>query len=64
MCCLTKQDQETIASLGHRIYFLHDAGHWVHTDNPEGLFAIMAPSFGVPELQTRGLPGVPASAVP
>lgn len=47
------QDQELIAALGHRIYFLHDAGHWVHTDNPEGLFAIMSPTFGIPELHTQ-----------
>ena len=47
------QDQEKISALGHRIYFLHDAGHWVHTDNPEGLYGIMAPSFGIPDLQTR-----------
>jgi len=47
------QDQDMISSMGHRIYFLHDAGHWVHTDNPKGLFSIMAPSFGIPDLQIK-----------
>eukprot|EP00898_Chlorokybus_atmophyticus_P003009 jgi/Chlat1/3709/Chrsp251S00806 len=27
------------------IHMLHDAGHWVHTDNPDGLFHIIEPSF-------------------
>ncbi|GBG70052.1 hypothetical protein CBR_g4880 [Chara braunii] len=30
---------------GVNLHVLEDAGHWVHTDNPEGLFRLMAPSF-------------------
>ena len=30
------------------------AGHWVATDNPDGLFEILAPSFGaVPDLHMQ-----------
>ena len=50
---LCMQDQDVISRMGHRIYFLHDAVHWVHTYNPMGLYSIMAPSFGIPDLQTR-----------
>jgi len=39
------QTEEAIAALGHRVHPL-DASHWVHTDNPQGLFNILAPSFG------------------
>ncbi|KIY94419.1 hypothetical protein MNEG_13543 [Monoraphidium neglectum] len=34
-----------IGALGHGVHLL-DAGHWVHTDNPGGLFNILAPSLG------------------
>lgn len=30
---------------GVQMHVLEDAGHWVHTDNPDGLFRILAPSF-------------------
>uniref|UniRef100_A0A2P2KFK5 Abhydrolase domain-containing protein C22H12.03 isoform X1 n=2 Tax=Rhizophora mucronata TaxID=61149 RepID=A0A2P2KFK5_RHIMU len=30
---------------GVEMHVLEDAGHWVHTDNPDGLFRILAPSF-------------------
>ena len=33
-------------SLGHEVHLLPNSGHWVHTDNPDGLFDILAPSFG------------------
>ncbi|CAI5502021.1 unnamed protein product [Closterium sp. Naga37s-1] len=37
-------------AMGHgaavRMHVLEDAGHWVHTDNPDGLFQMLAPSFG------------------
>ena len=59
---LCMQDQDLISRMGHRIYFLHDAGHWVHTDNPKGLYSIMAPSFGIPDLQTRIEQGSPSVA--
>jgi len=39
-------DGERIVALGHRVHVLGDSGHWVHTDNPDGLFDILAPSFG------------------
>eukprot|EP00892_Ulva_mutabilis_P012229 jgi/Ulvmu1/9379/UM051_0006.1 len=37
---------ERIKALGHAVHLLRDAGHWVHTDNPQGLLDIMAPAFG------------------
>lgn len=47
-------DQQRIMSLGHNVHLLRDSGHWVHTDNPEGLFDILAPSFGGnPDLMLR-----------
>lgn len=39
---------ETLAACegaGVEMHVLEDAGHWVHTDNPDGLFRILAPSF-------------------
>ncbi|KAH8966093.1 hypothetical protein BDL97_03G006300 [Sphagnum fallax] len=33
---------------GVQMHVLEDAGHWVHTDNPDGLFRVLAPSFGCP----------------
>uniref|UniRef100_A0A803M2G0 AB hydrolase-1 domain-containing protein n=1 Tax=Chenopodium quinoa TaxID=63459 RepID=A0A803M2G0_CHEQI len=30
---------------GVQMHVLEDAGHWVHTDNPDGLFKILSPSF-------------------
>ncbi|CAN1147753.1 Putative esterase/lipase HI_0193 [Linum perenne] len=30
---------------GVEMHVLEDAGHWVHTDNPDGLFRILSPSF-------------------
>lgn len=30
---------------GVQMHVLEDAGHWVHTDNPDGLFRILASSF-------------------
>jgi pimeloyl-ACP methyl ester carboxylesterase len=40
------KDQDLIKALGHDVHLLRDSGHWVHTDNPAGLFDIIAPSFG------------------
>jgi pimeloyl-ACP methyl ester carboxylesterase len=39
-------DEEKIRALGHQVHLLRNSGHWVHTDNPDGLFDILAPSFG------------------
>jgi pimeloyl-ACP methyl ester carboxylesterase len=41
---------DSIEALGHPVHLLRDAGHWVHTDNPGGLFDIMSKSFGVVDL--------------
>lgn len=38
-------DEARIQALGHAVHELPNAGHWVHTDNPGGLFHILAPSF-------------------
>lgn len=40
------QDEETIKAHGHRVHLLRNSGHWVHTDNPEGLLDILRPSLG------------------
>ena len=40
-------DESRIESLGHKVHLLHNSGHWVHTDNPDGLFDILASSFGM-----------------
>jgi len=39
-------DHHRIESNGAQVHMLEDAGHWVHTDNPEGLLEIMKSSFG------------------
>jgi hypothetical protein len=46
------------------VHELRDSGHWVHTDNPGGLFDILAPSFGgAPDLHARrSPPGSPRAA--
>jgi pimeloyl-ACP methyl ester carboxylesterase len=41
-------DEARIRALGHGVHELPRSGHWVHTDNPAGLFDILAPSFGAP----------------
>ena len=38
-------DEALIRSYGHRVLPLA-AGHWVHTDNPDGLLDLLLPSFG------------------
>jgi pimeloyl-ACP methyl ester carboxylesterase len=37
--------ESEIAAAGHRVHPL-EASHWVHADNPQGLFNILAPTFG------------------
>jgi pimeloyl-ACP methyl ester carboxylesterase len=34
-----------IQRLGHSVHLLSNAGHWVHTDNPQGLLDIMRLAF-------------------
>jgi pimeloyl-ACP methyl ester carboxylesterase len=40
------KDAARIRKLGHHVHLLENAGHWVHTDNPEGLLDIMRMAFG------------------
>lgn len=45
---------EQIASCegaGVQMHVLEDAGHWVHTDNPDGLFRLLTPTFGGPNFE-------------
>ena len=51
-------DEDRIRALGHPVHELKNSGHWVHTDNPDGLFEILAPSFGTPPDVLRGSPAV------
>jgi pimeloyl-ACP methyl ester carboxylesterase len=49
--------QDRITALGHEVHLLRDSGHWVHSDNPGGLFDILAGSFGgEPDLHMRHSP--------
>lgn len=47
-------DGERITQLGHNVHVLPDSGHWVHTDNPQGLLDILSESFVAPP--SRQLP--------
>lgn len=38
-------EQALIQQHGHGVHALANSGHWVHSDNPDGLFDILAPSF-------------------
>ncbi len=40
-------DEALIKTYGHRVLPLA-AGHWVHTDNPDGLLNLLLPSFAGP----------------
>jgi hypothetical protein len=59
-------DEERIRAYGHPVHTLPSSGHWVHTDNPDGLFDILAPSFGgAPDLRVQRSPqSSPASSPP
>lgn len=46
-------DETGIRDHGHRVHLLRDSGHWVHTDNPGGLFDILAPTFGSVDLHMQ-----------
>ena len=39
-------DADKIEQLGHQVHLLQNAGHWVHTDNPQGLLNIMERGLG------------------
>lgn len=50
-------DEDRIKALGHAVHLLPNSGHWVHTDNPDGLFDILAPSFGgAPDIRMQRSP--------
>lgn len=57
-------DAKRIQAAGHGVHLLPGAGHWVHAENPDGLFELLAPSFGAaPDLHVRrasppGSPGI------
>mmetsp|Transcript_38083 Transcript_38083/g.84834 ORF Transcript_38083/g.84834 Transcript_38083/m.84834 type:complete len:374 (+) Transcript_38083:240-1361(+) len=38
-------EEDRITSLGHQVHLLTNSGHWVHADNPVGLYSILSPSF-------------------
>ena len=47
---LDPTDEARIATLPRvQLHTLPDAGHWVHADNPDGLLAILAPAFAIPD---------------
>jgi pimeloyl-ACP methyl ester carboxylesterase len=46
-------DEARIKAAGHPVHMLANSGHWVHSDNPDGLFDILAPTFGVPDVHMR-----------
>ena len=49
-------DESAIQACGHQVHLLLNAAHWVHTDNPEGLMRLLAPSFvGVHPLPTSDM---------
>lgn len=47
------RDQDMIESYGHGVHLLKNSGHWVHADNPNGLFDIMKGSIGSADLRMR-----------
>lgn len=51
-------DQNMIEQYGHHVHLLRNSGHWVHTDNPNGLFHILAPTFGTMDMRMQHSPGV------
>lgn len=46
-------DEERIKSAGHEVHLLPNAGHWVHKDNPDGLFRILSRAFGTPDIHMQ-----------
>ena len=41
-------DHHRIENTGANVHVLKNAGHWVHSDNPDGLLRIMQSSFSEP----------------
>ncbi|GMH36557.1 hypothetical protein BSKO_04425 [Bryopsis sp. KO-2023] len=58
------QDKERIKDMGHGIHLLKNSGHWVHTDNPDGLFDIIESSMGTADLHMRRPGRVTSGTVP
>lgn len=58
------QDKDQIRDLGHGIHLLRNSGHWVHTDNPDGLFDIIESSMGTADLHMRRPRSVASGTVP
>lgn len=51
-------DRARLEALGHRVHVLRNSGHWVHTDNPQGLVELMAETFHAQvDLRVRRSPG-------
>jgi pimeloyl-ACP methyl ester carboxylesterase len=46
-------EEQVISSYGHAVHLLHKSGHWVHADNPDGLFNILAPYMGEADLHMK-----------
>ncbi len=44
--------EDRIAELGHGVRAI-DSGHWVHSEKPQDLFEILAPSFGAVDLHLQ-----------
>lgn len=44
------RDSQKIEDCGHTVHLLKNSGHWVHTDNPDGLFDIIKGSMGTADL--------------
>lgn len=54
-------DRDRLDALGHRVHVLRNSGHWVHTDNPQGLVEIMSETFhSTVDLRVRRSPAPPS----
>lgn len=56
------EDSQKIEECGHKVHLLKNSGHWVHTDNPDGLFDIIKESMGAADLHMMRLKGAPCRA--
>ncbi|KAG2426719.1 hypothetical protein HYH02_014759 [Chlamydomonas schloesseri] len=47
-------DEDAIRGAGHNVHLLPNSGHWVSTDNPDGLYELLAASLHLaPSLSSR-----------